>query len=118
MRLHLSQFVFHGDIEWSVHRECDGCGVGAYECGRGDTPEPLRAALVDQCGLAHLRVDDTGSRPLRVRLMKGFRDAGASLVEAREACERLAGEGMTGTHAEMQLLAERLGAAGATPSVT
>ncbi len=50
--------------------------------------------------------------------MKVFRDDGAGLTEAKEAFEQLTGEGLTGTHAEMQLLAERLGAAGAEPSVT
>ena len=118
MRLHLSQFVLHGGIEWSIHRRCDDCGVETDECGRGDTPEPLRAALIDQCGLARLRVDAAESRPLRVRLMKVLRDDGAGLTAAKKAFEQLTGEGLTGTHAEMQLMAERLGAAGATPSVT
>ncbi len=53
MRLHLSQFVFHGGIEWSIHSQCDDCGADMYECGRDDTPEPLRAALIGQCGIAH-----------------------------------------------------------------
>ncbi len=118
MRLHLSQSVVYGAIEWSIYRRCDDCASESYACGHGETPEPLRAALIDQCGPARLRIDRVESSPVRVRLMRVLRDGGAGLAEAKETLDRLTGEGVTGTRAEMELLAGRLSAAGATPSVT
>ncbi len=76
---------------------------------------PLR--LVHVCHLAPVR------HPRQISPPPEYRDAVLEqgrhwLTEAKEAFEQLTGEGLTGTHAEMQLLAERLGAAGAEPSVT
>jgi hypothetical protein len=113
IRVEISELVFSGRIEWSVHDRCDNCGFEVYECGDGVMPEPQRSMLIEQSGLSRVRAD-AGSRPLRVRLMKVFRDGGAGLAEASDAVERLTHDGVTGTRAEMELLAERLRAAGAT----
>ncbi|MDG6105644.1 hypothetical protein Daura_13145 [Dactylosporangium aurantiacum] len=117
VRVEISQSVIHGGIEWSIHRACGGCGREAYECGRGDLPEGARAALVEQCGLTRVRAGGGVPGAARLKVMRVFRDGGAGLAEAAGAVERLAGEGLTGTRAEMELLAGRLRAAGAPVSL-
>ncbi|MEV0136516.1 hypothetical protein AB0H83_49845 [Dactylosporangium sp. NPDC050688] len=102
-----------GKLEWTIHRRCEDCEREEYAHGDGPLPEPMRTTYVDQCGLTRVSVEGAGSRPLRVRLMKVFRDDGAGLAEASSEVERLAGGGVIGTQSEMDLLAEKLRAAGA-----
>jgi hypothetical protein len=51
---------------------------------------------------------------LRLPILRVLRRDGATLSEASEDYARLTGAGITGTGAEMQLLANRLHAVGAT----
>jgi hypothetical protein len=76
-------------------------------------PDDLRQVIVARDGLARLRGDPEVNNPLRVRLLKVFRQYGVSISEASDAYARLTDAGVTGTSAEMCLLARRLAAAGA-----
>jgi hypothetical protein len=76
-------------------------------------PADLRQVLIARDGLVRLRGDPAVNNPLRVRLLRVFRRYGVSISEASDAYARLTGAGITGTSAEMDLLARRLAAAGA-----
>ncbi|WP_238009956.1 hypothetical protein KZZ52_34920 [Dactylosporangium sp. AC04546] len=110
----MSGGVHNGQLVWSVETSCGGCGAEAIECGWNDMPEAVRAELLAQDGPARLRLDPVAARPLRVRLLAALRrSGGGSLAEVARLFERLTGDGITGTEAEMRLLAGRLAAEGA-----
>lgn len=114
----VSEAVDGGRIAWAVSIRCDWCGGATELDGWGEMPALVRAALVARVGLARVRADPVSSRPLRVVLLGVFRGQGATITEAGSAFTALTGGGVSGTPAEMRLLAERLNAAGATVSLT
>jgi hypothetical protein len=102
-------------VVWSTVLRCNGCGHTI------ETSEPAtkidtvrRRALIARVGLVRLQADPTTSRPLRRRLLALFRKNGAAIGETAEAYARLTGAGLSGTPAEMQLLANQLATEGAT----
>ncbi|MET7396894.1 hypothetical protein ABZS66_25765 [Dactylosporangium sp. NPDC005572] len=110
----MSGGVHDGQLVWSVETSCGGCGAQAVACGWGEVPGDVRAAMIAQYGTARLRLDPAVARPLRVRLLAALRrSGGGSLAEVAGLFERLTGDGVTGTEAEMRLLANRLAAEGA-----
>lgn len=84
------------------------------ECGWDELPGELRQLLLARDGTARLRVDVDAGRTLRVPILRVLRRDGASIEDASGTYARLTGDGITGTTAEMQLLANRLHAIGAT----
>jgi hypothetical protein len=97
-------------LQWTRDCRCSRCGTATAEVGWDETPADIRAALLDRWGAARVVAAD-GSVP-QVPALRAFRAAGASIPEARAVAALLAGEGVTGTYVEMELLAQRLRARG------
>jgi hypothetical protein len=114
LRGQVSEIVQGDGIAWGVSWLCPTCGAALEVCDCGEVPGIYRAALLAHTGPTRLHADATVNDPLRVRLFAVFRRYGVSLTEARDAYTQLTSEGITGTPAEMHLLATRLTEAGAT----
>src|SRR5688572_1031623 len=109
----IGQSVVGGRIEWGVSIRCPRCGYDEQQCGRDEMPADLRDLLIGQDGLATLVGDREANRALRVRLLAVLRRRGATIEEAVAGYAALNDAGITGTAAEMELLADELTAAGA-----
>ncbi|MEV4134966.1 hypothetical protein AB0J72_22665 [Dactylosporangium sp. NPDC049742] len=109
----VTEVLYYGRIERSVSTRCE-CGAAWEECGMDGFSGIYREALVARVGLARVHADPEVNRPLRARLLVVFRRYGMTIAEAVDAYARLTGDGVTGTPAETQLLADRLAAAGGT----
>jgi hypothetical protein len=107
------QAIVNGRLAWSISVECDRCSFRTEECGWDELPDGLRQLLLDRDGTARLRVEPEIGVTLRLPILRVLRRDGISLNEASETYTRLTGVGITGTTAEMQLLASRLRAVGA-----
>ncbi|MFF5232869.1 hypothetical protein [Dactylosporangium sp. NPDC000521] len=108
--------IVHGRVESSVWMRCD-CGAESVACGPGPLTGIAREAYLARVGLARVHADPGVNRAARVRLLAVLRQEGTTIAEAVDAYARLTGEGIAGTPAEVQLLADRLAAAGATVTV-
>ncbi|GAA2900266.1 hypothetical protein Acy02nite_83250 [Actinoplanes cyaneus] len=98
----VSDYVVGGRLRWEVSH---GCGDGVeLVCGRGELPADLRAAVLAQCGTFGVRFP-AGDR---VAVMRVLRGRGVPVGELRSVLA----QGVTGTEAEMVLLAGQLAAAG------
>lgn len=107
MTCDLAQRIVHDRLHWTAWCQCPHCGSTVETVGWDDTPAEIRDALVAGCGLARLTVEGiTG--PGRVALLKFFRDAGASLSEAKAEAQRAVTTGIEGTRVELELLMQRL----------
>ncbi|MFC8615022.1 hypothetical protein ACFT9M_01190 [Micromonospora purpureochromogenes] len=107
MTCDLAQRIVHDRLHWTAECHCPHCGSTVETCGWDDTPAEIRDALVARSGLARLTVAGlTG--PSRVAMLKVFRDAGASLSEAKMAAQRAVTTGVEGTRVELELLMQRL----------
>jgi hypothetical protein len=109
----VAQTVFGGRLEWSVSSRCAACGSATEECGRDDMPVAYRRALIEDVGLARLRIEPAAER---VQVLRVLRAAGASMTEAVERWKLLTDEGLTGTPEEVRLLVQRLTDAGVARS--
>lgn len=78
--------------------------------GWDDTPADVRASILAEDGLTPVTADPGVDR---LAVLAVLRRAGRSLREAADTYTRLTTGGLTGTAAEMRLLANRLTAAGA-----
>ncbi|MEU8607348.1 hypothetical protein AB0C29_05040 [Actinoplanes sp. NPDC048791] len=104
--------IIDGRLHWVLTHECGDSFVEAM--GWDETPDDLRQALLDQCGTYRLRL----SREITgVAVMRVLRASGMSLAAVPEALAALTGPGRPGTEMELQLLAGRLRAAGASATV-
>lgn len=103
------QNVVGDRLAWSVSVRCAGCGAAEEVCGWDDTPADVRAAIIARDGAARLRADAAD----RVAVLAALRRDGRSLSDAADTYRRLTTDGLTGTAAEMRLLADRLAGAGA-----
>ncbi|BCJ68372.1 hypothetical protein GCM10009779_49580 [Polymorphospora rubra] len=110
----VTQTIDEDRLLWGTSSICAGCGAVDEGSEWGAMPDELRRALIVRVGLARLRADPEVNRPLRVQVLRMFRRYGASVGEAADAYGRLTGAGITGTPAEIRLLARRLDAVGAT----
>jgi hypothetical protein len=72
----------------------------------------VRLTPVTRVGLMRLHVDPDKNRDLRPRSLAVFRRRGATITEVADAYAALTGHGLTGTPAEMPVLAEQLTAEG------
>jgi hypothetical protein len=107
------QTVVNGRLAWSISFACDRCSFRTEECGWDELPHGLRQLLLARDGTARLRLkSEIGAAP-RLPILRVLRQDGTSLTEATTYYARLTGAGLTGTTAEMQLLADRLHAIGA-----
>jgi hypothetical protein len=104
-----AQDVVGDRLAWSVSIRCPGCGDAQEIDGWDDTPADVRAAILAEGGLTRVSVDPAADR---LAVLTVLRD-GRSLSEAADTYTRLTAGGLTGTAAEMRLLADRLTAAGA-----
>jgi hypothetical protein len=104
--------IIDGRLHWVLTHDCGDSFVEAM--GWDETPGDLRQALLDQRGTYRLRLprEITG-----VAVMQVLRGSGTSLADVPEALAALTGPGMPGTETELQLLAGRLHAAGASAAV-
>ncbi|WP_027346847.1 hypothetical protein [Hamadaea tsunoensis] len=99
-------------IVWSVSLRCDGCD-NVIEADYSGRIYPIeRAALIARAGLVRLCVAPEAAQGLRLPLLTLFRRQGMTYAEAAAAHAALIGEGVVGTPAEMQLLANRLAVLG------
>jgi hypothetical protein len=106
--------VVDGRLVWSVSVRCPACGAAVEVCGRDEPPDDVRAAVLARDGVARLTVDAGANR---VAVLRVLRRDGRTLDAAADAYARLTGDGLTGTGAELRLLAGRLEAAGARVTV-
>jgi hypothetical protein len=105
--------IIDGRLHWVLTHDCGDTFVEAM--GWHETPDDLRQALLDQCGTYRLRL--SGEITGRVAVMRVLRRSGTSLAAVPEALAALTGPGRPGTEMELQLLAGRLRAAGASATV-
>ncbi|WP_377475778.1 hypothetical protein [Plantactinospora endophytica] len=113
----VTEAVDGGRLAWTVSTRCSGCDAVTELCGWDEMPAVVRTALIARAGSVRLRVEPVAARPLRVRLLGVFRGQGATIGEASSAITALSTTGILGTPAEMELLAQRLTAAGASVSL-
>lgn len=97
-------------LVWSVWVQCPRCGPAEVVCGRDEPPDDVREAVLARDGGARLTAHADGNR---VAILRVLRRDGRPLDAATRAYARLTGPGLTGTEAELRLLAGRLEAAGA-----
>ena len=94
------------------------CGHTSQACGSHDSPELIRQAVVETHGWS--RIAPVTPLPGLTVVMKVLRDGGLGQMTLADAKERagplLAGE-QRGTRVELELLAERLRAAGVAAEV-
>lgn len=104
----VGQFHDRGALRWGTEWLCRDCGHGGCEQDSGPvTPEEIRQALLRAHGPARLRL--CGDLPSLAPVMRALREVrGASLGEARAQAADLAGNGLTGTLVEMEVLALHL----------
>jgi hypothetical protein len=103
----MMQLIARDWLHWTVGCLCPGCGTAFETLGRDGTPAEIREALMARCGLTRLTVEDL-SGDSAVALLKVFRQAGASLSEAKASAQLAATSGIEGTRVELELLAQRL----------
>jgi hypothetical protein len=107
------QLVVEDRLAWSISSWCDGCEARIECCGWDEMPAEFRQVVLDRDGIARVRVDPESAYALRVPILRVLRRYGATLEEAADTFMRLTGGGLTGTQAEMRLLADRLEATNA-----
>lgn len=114
--LHVAEILDGDRIIWIVTTRCVSC---PYTVVSQDRPASfdrvdaiVRQTLIARVGLARLRADPEVNRALRLRALALFRRQGATVIGAADAYAVLTGEGLTGSPAEMAVLAARLTAAG------
>jgi hypothetical protein len=101
------QHIVNDRLHWTESCRCHHCGRATEAHGWDDTSADIRDALVAGLGLARLTVEGlTG--PGRLALLKVFRDAGASLADAKTTAQRALTTGIEGTRAELELEKQRL----------
>lgn len=105
-----AQIVVEDRLEWSISSTCSSCKAQIECCGRDEIPDEFRQVLLARDGVARVRVNPESARALRVPILRVLRRNGATLEEATDTFKRLTGTGLTGTQAEMRLLANRLDA--------
>ncbi|BEL07412.1 hypothetical protein Q0Z83_056030 [Actinoplanes sichuanensis] len=104
--------IFGGRLYWSMSHACHTANIEA--CGRDESPDEWRAALLEQGGAYRLRIGD-GNRVAAMRVLRERR--GTPMAEIAALLETLRGPGLIGTEMELRLLAGRLAEAGVTASV-
>lgn len=109
-----SETVVADRLAWSATIRCPSCGDIEMQCGWDVTPERWRDLVIRDAGSTTIRADPAAARPFRARLLSVFRRSGATIAESVTRYQTLTGPGITGTPAEMKLLAARLAKAGAT----
>lgn len=116
------EMVVDGRLHWSLSHVCPAATITS--CGRDEPPAPWRAALLEQCGVYRLRIGNgpSGSGPVRggrlVAAMRVLRQRrGTPMREIPAIVELLQGEGLTGTEAELRLLAAQFAEAGVDAEV-
>lgn len=116
----VSQFVRDRRLTWSRSWSCRYCGDATEEDGWDETPEEIRAELLRVFGVTRVMLDRTETQPSAVQLLGSFRWSGTTttLAEAAEKVGQLKVDGITGTSAEMDLLADRLHSLGAVICVS
>ncbi|WP_433200625.1 hypothetical protein ACQP00_29110 [Dactylosporangium sp. CS-047395] len=113
---HVAEAVDAGRVMWTATSRCGGCGYieqdRASPAEFDDVAGIVRLTLVAQVGLTRLHADPDENRALRLRSLAVFRRRGATIHEVADAYAALTGPGLTGTPAEMSVLAEHLTAEG------
>jgi|tagenome__1003787_1003787.scaffolds.fasta_scaffold20839960_2 hypothetical protein len=102
------QIVVEDRLAWSISSMCDGCEARIECCGWDEMPAEYRQVVLDRDGVARVRVNPESGYALRVSILRVLRRYGATLEEAADTFTRLTGAGLTGTRAEIRLLADRL----------
>lgn len=114
--LHVAEAVDGDGIMWTLTSQCVGCRHTDVTHDRPavlDAVDPtIRQALVARVGFARVHADPGANRALRLRALALFRRRGATIADAAHAYATLTDGGITGTPAEMTLLAEHLTAEG------
>ncbi|MBB4742586.1 hypothetical protein BJY16_006045 [Actinoplanes octamycinicus] len=101
----VADYVQGGRLCWSVRHDCAG-GSREVACGYERLPDDWRQAVLEQCGTFRLRFpDDLGAG--RVAVLRVLRRHGFAMGELRAVLD----SGVSGTRAELTLLADRCGAA-------
>jgi hypothetical protein len=112
----VAEAVDAGRILWTTTSRCTDCGYVNED--RGSPAEfdavdaIVRQTLVARVGLSRLHVDPDMNRDVRRHALAVFRRRGATIAEVGAAYAALTGPGLTGTPAEMSVLAEHLTAGG------
>jgi len=112
LRGQLSEAVDGDRLFSSVSWVCDRCSDRLISCDGGTLPADYRQLLLDRDGIGRLRVDPASARPRRLAILRVLRRYGATLPEASDTYARLTGPGVSGTRAEVLLLANRLSTTG------
>lgn len=108
----VNQFLLDGELWWDSVFSCETCGTSLCEhSGPEAAPDHVRQALVAAHGSVRLRL--AGPVPSLVPVLKVLREvSAASLPQARELAGELRRDGLVGTLSEMELLKDKLHAAG------
>jgi len=114
--LHVAESLEGDRITWTATTRCLSC---PYTVASQEAPSVfdsldaiVRQTLIARVGLARLRADPEVNRAVRSRALALFRRQGATVVGAADTYAALTDEGLTGSPAEMGLLAAQLITAG------
>jgi hypothetical protein len=111
------EFLVQHRLEWSVSVRCE-CGHTSVACGSDDSPELIRQALVEAHGWSRIApVTPLPSLAAVMRVLRQGELGQMTLAEAKERAGRLLAGEQRGTRVELELLAERLRAAGVAAEV-
>ncbi|WP_432825171.1 hypothetical protein [Dactylosporangium sp. CA-092794] len=114
--LHVAEAVEGDRVVWTATSRCADCGYTDESCASpaefDNFDSIVRQAVVARVGLTRLHVDPDENRELRLRSLAVLRRRGATIADVADAYAALTGHGLTGTPAEMAILAKQLTAAG------
>jgi hypothetical protein len=113
---HVAEAVDAGRVLWTAASRCTDCHYVSEDRASpavfDDIDGIVRQTLVARVGLTRLHVDPDRNRDLRRRSLTVFRRRGITIAEVADVYAALTGPGLTGTPAEMSVLAELLTAEG------
>ncbi|WP_433063729.1 hypothetical protein [Dactylosporangium sp. CS-033363] len=113
---HVAEAIEAGRVVWTTTSRCTHCNYVSQDRASPALFDRVaaitRRTLLARVGLTRLRADPGENRDRRRRTLTVFRRQGATIAEVADAYAALTGPGLTGTPAEMTVLAEHLTAEG------
>jgi hypothetical protein len=105
------QIADRGRLRWEFNWSCSNCGIESDDGDWGQAPSFIRDLLLAEHGSSCIKAVDPDASGGKIT--KAFRDIfGESMQEAMNSARDLKAAGRSGTHVEVRLIAENLGASG------
>ncbi|WEH16840.1 hypothetical protein [Streptomyces sp. VNUA24] len=110
------QALVDGRLRWDIESTCSACGFAVAVCD-GDLPSEQRQQLLAEHGPATLQVlDESANSVVIMRVLRA--ELGIDLIDAKAVLRRVLSGGYSGTLPELELLAQKLQAAGIAAAAT